>query len=63
MQLDTKLKELKHDLTLRPIHHQLEHRIEAHVYVYVVFLAYCLQVTLKAQLKQHAAGLTPRSVI
>lgn len=29
----------------------------------MAFLAYCLQVTLKADLKQHAAGLTPRSVI
>ena len=48
-------------MALRPIDHQLEHRIQAHVFV--AFLAYCLQVTLKAQLKQHAAGLTARSVI
>jgi transposase len=60
-EVEQAFKELKHDLALRPIHHQLEHRIEAHVLV--AFLAYCLQVTLKAELKQHAAGLIPRSVI
>ena len=27
------------------------------------FLAYCLQVTLKARLKRSATGLTPRSVL
>lgn len=60
-EVEQAFKELKHDLALRPIYHQLEHRIEAHIFV--AFLAYCLQVTLKANLKQHAAGLTPRSVI
>jgi hypothetical protein len=54
-------KELKDDLTLRPIHHQREHRIEAHVFV--SFLAYCLQVTLKARLRRTASGLTPRAVL
>jgi hypothetical protein len=34
---------------LRPIFHQLEHRIEAHILV--AFLAYCLHVTLRAKLK------------
>jgi transposase len=60
-EVEQAFKELKHDLALRPIYHQLEHRIEAHIFV--AFLAYCLQVTLKAQLKRHASGLTPRSVI
>ena len=46
---------------LRPIHHQLEHRIEAHIFV--AFLAYCLHVTLRAQLKPLAPGLTPRAVL
>jgi hypothetical protein len=35
---------LKEDLVLRPIFHQLEHRIEAHISI--AFMAYCLQVTL-----------------
>jgi hypothetical protein len=37
---------MKDDLQLRPIHHQLEHRIEAHIFI--AFLAYCLHVTLRA---------------
>src|SRR5258707_1392321 len=54
-------KNLKDDLQLRPIYHQLEHRVEAHIFV--AFLAYCLHVTLRAQLKPLAPGLTPRAVL
>ena len=54
-------KNLKDDLALRPIHHQLEHRIEAHIFV--AFLAYCLHVTLRARLRPLAGGLTPRAVL
>ena len=39
---------------------QLEHRADAHVFI--AFLAYCLQVTLKNRLLIHAPGLTPLSV-
>jgi hypothetical protein len=60
-EVEQAFKELKHDLAVRPIHHSKESRIEAHIFV--AFLAYCLQVTLKAQLKQLAKGLTPREVI
>ena len=60
-EVEQAFKELKNDLAVRPIYHQLESRIEAHIFV--AFLAYCLQVTLKAQLKQLAKGLTPREVI
>jgi hypothetical protein len=49
---------LKDDLELRPIYHQLIGRIEAHIFV--AFLAYCLQVTLRARLRPLASGLTPR---
>ena len=52
---------LKDDLKLRPIHHQLEDRIEAHIFV--AFLAYCLHVTLRARLRPLAGGLTPRAVL
>ena len=52
---------MKNDLSVRPIHHQLETRIEAHIFV--AFLAYCLMVTLKQRLKALAPGLTPRAVI
>lgn len=54
-------KELKHDLAVRPIFHSIEERIEAHIFV--AFLAYCLQVTLKARLRKLAHGLTPAEVI
>jgi transposase len=54
-------KELKHDLAVRPIFHRDEGRIEAHIFV--AFLAYCLQVTLKANLRPLARGITPREVI
>jgi transposase len=60
-EVEQAFKELKHDLAVRPIHHQIETRIEAHIFV--AFLAYCLQVTLKAQLKPLAKGLTPREVL
>src|SRR6185503_4528814 len=54
-------KNLKGDLAIRPIFHQLEARIEAHVFI--AFLAYCLQVTLARRLHALAPGLTPRSVL
>lgn len=60
-EVEQAFKALKHDLAVRPIHPQLESRIEAHIFV--AFLAYCLQVTLKAQLKQLAKGLTVREVL
>ena len=60
-EVEQAFKELKHDLSIRPIYHQLEHRIEAHIFV--AFMAYCLQVTLKGQLRQLAGGTTPRAVI
>ena len=60
-EVEQAFKELKNDLSVRPIYHQLDRRIEAHIFV--AFLAYCLQVTLKARLRPLAGGLTPRSVI
>ena len=61
VEIEAAFKNLKDDLALRPIHHQLEHRIEAHIFV--AFMAYCLHVTLRARLKSVAGGLTPRSVL
>ncbi len=54
-------KTLKGDLAIRPIFHQLEGRIEAHIFI--AFLAYCLHVTLDRRLNALAPGLTPRSVL
>jgi transposase len=61
VEVEAAFKNLKDDLQLRPIHHQLEERIEAHIFV--AFLAYCLHVTLRARLKPLAPGLTPRAVL
>jgi transposase len=54
-------RNLKGDLAVRPIFHQDEPRIEAHIFV--SFLAYCLHVTLGRRLWSLAPGLTPRSVL
>jgi hypothetical protein len=61
VEIEGAFKTLKDDLSLRPIYHQLEERIEAHIFV--AFMAYCLHVTLRARLKPLAAGLTPRTVL
>ena len=60
-QVEEAFKALKSDLHLRPIHHQLERRVEAHILV--AFLGYCLQVTLRHKLQRHAPGLTPRQTL
>jgi len=51
---------LKGDLGLRPIFHQRPARIEAHLFI--SFLAYCLSITLRQQLRGLAGGLMPRTV-
>jgi transposase len=60
-QIEAAFKCLKSDLGIRPIHHQLECRVDAHILV--AFLAYCLTVTLRHRLKMQAPGLTPRAVL
>ena len=61
VQIEAAFKCLKSELGIRPIYHQLEHRVEAHILI--AFLAYCLTVTLKHRLRTHAPGLTPRAVL
>jgi transposase len=61
VEVEEAFKNLKGDLCIRPIFHQVERRIEAHVFV--CFLAYCLQVTLRHQLRAKAPGLTVRQVL
>ena len=61
VEVEAAFKNLKDDLQLRPIYHQLIDRIEAHIFV--AFLAYCLHVTLRARLRPLASGLTPRAVL
>jgi len=61
VQVEAAFRTLKSDLALRPVFHQEEGRIEAHIFI--AFLAYCLHVTLGQQLKALAPGLTARSVL
>jgi len=61
VQVEEAFKNLKGDLAIRPIFHQKEKRIEAHIFV--AFLAYALHVTLRRRLRNLAPGLTPRSVL
>ena len=61
VEVEQAFKTLKMDLSLRPVYHQKDERIEAHIFV--AFLSYCLQVTLQQRLKALAPGLTVRSVL
>ena len=60
-EVEQAFRELEGDLVMRPVYHQTDERIEAHILL--AFLAYCLQVTLKQRLRSLASGLTPRSVL
>ena len=60
-QIESVFRSLKSELGIRPIYHQLEHRVDAHILI--AFLAYCLQITLKQRLLLHATGLTPTAVL
>jgi hypothetical protein len=60
-EIEAAFKCLKSDLALRPVYHQREHRVEAHILV--AFLGYCLQTTLRQKLRPHAPGLTPKAVL
>ena len=48
-------------MAIRPIFHQEERRVEAHIFI--AFLAYCLQVMLQRRLHTLAPGLTARSAL
>jgi transposase len=60
-EIEQAFKEIKGDLAIRPVYHQVDERIDAHIFV--CFIAYCLQVTLKNLAKEKAPGLTPRSIL
>lgn len=61
VEVEGAFKDLKGDLAVRPIFHQVQQRIEAHIFV--AFLAYCLHVTFKEKLHRRAPGLTPRQAL
>ena len=61
VEVEQAFKHFKGDLALRPIHHQLEERVEAHILV--AFLGYALLANLRMKLQYAAPGLTPRAVL
>jgi len=60
-QVEAAFRSLKSDLAVRPMRHQLEHRVEAHIFVAV--MGYCLMVTLRQKLRGCADGLTAKDVL
>jgi hypothetical protein len=60
-QIEAAFKCLKSELAIRPVHHQIEERVEAHIFV--AFLGYCLMATLRKRLDVLAPGLTPTAVL
>jgi hypothetical protein len=61
VEIERAFKELKDDLAIGPIYYQTDECIEAHIFV--AFIAYCLQVTLRQRLRALAPGLMPRPVL
>jgi transposase len=61
VQVEGAFRNLKSEVEVRPVYHQLEHRVEGHILV--AFLGYCLLAHLKMKLTPHAPGLSPRSAI
>jgi transposase len=61
VQVESVFKQLKSDLAIRPVFHQKQARIEAHIFI--AFQAYCVQATLARRLKDLAPGLTARAVL
>jgi hypothetical protein len=61
VQVEQAFKHVKGDLAIRPIHHSLEERVEAHILV--AFLGYALLASLRMKLQYAAPGLTPRAVL
>ena len=59
--IEQAFKDLKGDLHLRPIFHQTQERIEAHIFL--SFLAYCLHTTLRNLTRAHAGGLTSDAIL
>ncbi len=60
-EVEQAFKDLKNDLSIRPVYHQTDEQIEAHIFA--GFLAYCLFATLKLRSRGLAPGLTPRAVL
>ena len=60
-EVEAAFRALKSELAIRPLYHQLEHRVQAHILV--AFLGYALWVTLKHWLKRKQLELSPGKVL
>jgi transposase len=61
VQVEQAFQHFKTDLAIRPIEHQTQTRVEAHILV--AFLGYALLASLRMKLRPAAAGLTARAVL
>jgi transposase len=59
--IESAFKSMKSDLAVRPIWHQVQPRVEAHIFV--AFMGYCLMATLRKHLQPAAPGLNPKAVL
>jgi hypothetical protein len=59
--IESAFKSMKSDLAIRPIYHQVQPRVEAHILV--AFMGYCLLATLRKYLEPLAPGLSPKAVL
>jgi transposase len=60
-EVEAAFRTLKSELAIRPLFHQLEKRVKAHVLV--AFLGYALQVTLKHLLKRSSSEYSPAQAL
>ena len=59
--VEQSFKELKNDLGIRPVYHHKQERVDGHIFV--AFLSYCLQITLRHRLRASACALTSQAVL
>ncbi len=59
--IESAFKSMKSDLAIRPIWHQVQPRVEAHLFV--AFMGYCLMAALRKHLESAAPGLSPKAVL
>ena len=59
--IESAFKSMKSDLAIRPIFHQAQPRVEAHLFV--AFMGYCLMAALRKHLEPAAPGLSPKAVL
>jgi len=60
-EVEAVFRALKSELLIRPLFHQLERRVKAHILV--AFLGYALWVTLKHLLRRHHSQMTPAQAL